>query len=83
MPMKKISLAALILFFAFSLSAQTKETDKFKNMKMLKSEQEEEVKIEIRKPDNASLKPRKSTDFENSAEMKIVEKLKNSNKMLY
>jgi len=86
--MKKILIFSIFLVFAFCIFAQTTEiedenSDKFKNVKMLKSEQDEEVQIEIRKPDNASLMPRKVTDFENTAELKMIEKLKKSNKLLY
>ncbi len=84
--MKKLIIISLFLVFAFGIMAQTIEkvdSDKFKDVKMLKSEQSEEVQVEIRKPDNASLMPRQDTDYENTAEKKMIEKLKESNKMLY
>ncbi|MDO9577778.1 MAG: hypothetical protein Q7J16_07830 [Candidatus Cloacimonadales bacterium] len=86
--MKKLIIIFLSLIFSSGLVAQTTETekedtDKFQNVKMLKSEQSEEVQIEIRKPDNASLMPRKVTDFENTAQKQMIKKIKNSNKMLY
>jgi hypothetical protein len=86
--MKKLVIFILFLVFTFCIFAQTTPTEdvktaNFNNVKMLKSEQDEEVKVEIRKPDNASLMPRQDTDFENSEEMKMIEKLKKSNKMLY
>jgi hypothetical protein len=88
--MKKFIVMVLFLALFTLLLAQEAETDTntgnedlFKNVKVLKSQQDEEVQVEIRKPDNASLMPRKQTDFENTAEMKMIEKLKESNKMLY
>ncbi len=56
---------------------------KFRNIKTLKSTQEEEVKIDIRKPDDSSIMPRKKTDFEYLQKREMEEKLKKSNKMLY
>jgi hypothetical protein len=56
---------------------------KFRNIKTLKSTQEEEVKIDIRKPDDSSIMPRKQTDFEYLQKRDMEEKLKKSNKMLY
>jgi len=57
--------------------------NKFRNIKTLKSTQEEEVKIDIRKPDDSSIMPRKKTDFEYLQKRDMEEKLKKSNKMLY
>jgi len=57
--------------------------NRFKNIKTLKSTQEEEVKIDIRKPDDSSIMPRKETDFEYLHKREMEEKLKKSNRMLY
>jgi len=56
---------------------------RFRNIKTLKSTQEDEVKIDIRKPDDSSIMPRKQTDFEYLQKRDMEEKLKKSNKMLY
>lgn len=53
------------------------------NIKTLTSELEEEVKIEIRKPDDSSIMTRKQTDFDYLQKREMEEKLKKSNKMLY
>ena len=86
--MKKM-IIAFILLFVFSLCAQQveqnqpSENESSKEIKMLTSEQEEEVKVEIRKPDDSSLMPRKETDFEKIRIEEIRKKIKKSNKMLY
>ena len=56
---------------------------KFRNIKTLTSQQEEEVKIDIRKPDDSSIMPRKETDFEYLQKRDMEDKLKKSNRMLY
>ena len=83
--MKKIMLILLMSCFVF-LSAQTGKSavsDKYKNLKKLKSDREEEVKVEIRKPDNDALMPRTETKSGIENSLNLVERLKKSNKLLY
>lgn len=82
--MKRSLLLALFFFLFMAVHAQQKEQPFDKNnIKILTSEQEEEVKVKIRKPDESSIMPRKDTDFESMRSLKIKQKIKNSNKMLY
>ena len=57
--------------------------NRFRNIKTLKSTQEEEVKINIRKPDDSSIMPRKETDFVYLQKRDMEGKLKKSNRILY
>lgn len=86
--MKKILILFILIFFISSLLAQTTteqttKSAKYKNLKKLKSEAEEEVKIEIRKPDNAALMPRTQTDYDSDMKLNVIDKFKKSNKLLY
>jgi hypothetical protein len=86
--MKKILILCILLTFISSLLAQTTtgqttKSAKYKNLKKLKSEAEEEVKIEIRKPDNAALMPRTQTDYDSDMKLNVIDKFKKSNKLLY
>ena len=78
----------MLIIFISSLLAQTTtgqttKSAKYKNLKKLKSEAEEEVKIEIRKPDNAALMPRTQTDYDSDMKLNVIDKFKKSNKLLY
>jgi len=86
--MKKILILCILIVFISSLLAQTTsgqstKSAKYKNLKKLKSESEEEVKIEIRKPDNAALMPRTNTDHSSEMKLNVIDKFKKSNKLLY
>ena len=86
--MKKILILFILIFFISSLlaqitSGQNTKSAKYKNLKKLKSEAEEEVKIEIRKPDNAALMPRTQTDYDSDMKLNVIDKFKKSNKLLY
>ena len=86
--MKKILILCILIIFISSLLAQTTtgqttKSAKYKNLKKLKSEAEEEVKIEIRKPDNAALMPRTQTDYSSDMKLNVIDKFKKSNKLLY
>ena len=87
--MKRFLLIFVIIIFATIAFTQegvtvksTKSTE-YKNLKKLKSKTEEEVKVDIRKPDNASLMPRKETDHSSDMKLNVIEKFKKSNKLLY
>ncbi len=83
--MKKIIVLLLILLFiSVSLFGQTSvKSEKFNKVKTVKSELDEETKVEIRKPDNTSIMPRKNTDMETDMKLNVIDKFKKSNKLLY
>jgi len=83
--MKKLILAMLAILSISCVLAQndTTDLDKFKNLKVLKSDGDEEVQVEIRKPDNSSLMTRKATKFKRIVKLDQRSKLKESNKLLY
>ena len=82
--MKKIIvLLLIILLLSVSLFGQTPVRSKKFNVKTVKSELDEETKIEIRKPDNSSIMPRKETDLETDMKLNVIDKFKKSNKLLY
>lgn len=78
-----------IFLFGIALLFSQRESDQIvadklpDDIKILSSEVTEEVKIEIRKPDEASFMPQKATDYELLQKRKLIEKIKKSNKMLY
>ena len=83
--MKKL-IILLICFFLISVSliAQTPANKKkLPKVRTVKSELDEETKVEIRKPDNSSIMPRKGTDLETDMKLNVVDKFKKSNKLLY
>lgn len=82
--MKKIIvLLLIILLLSVSLFGQTPVRSKKFNIRTVKSELDEETKIEIRKPDNSSIMPRKETDLETDMKLNVIDKFKKSNKLLY
>ncbi|MCK4653596.1 MAG: hypothetical protein KAU01_04045 [Candidatus Cloacimonetes bacterium] len=87
--MKKILLIFVIIIFttiAFAQEGTTVKSTKsaeYKNLKKLKSKTEDEVKVDIRKPDNASLMPRTETDHSSDMKLNVIDKFKKSNKLLY
>lgn len=86
--MKKILILCILIIFISSLLAQTTteqstRSAKYNNLKKLKSESEEEVKVEIRKPDNTALMPRTQTDHGSDMKLNVIDKFKKSNKLLY
>ena len=86
--MKKILISCILIIFISSLLAQTTneqnaKSTKYRNLKKLKSETIEEVKIEIRKPDNTALMPRTQTDYSSDMKLNVIDKFKKSNKLLY
>jgi hypothetical protein len=86
--MKRIVILCILIIFISSLLAQTTSNQstksaKYKNLKKLKSEAEEDAKIEIRKPDNAALMPRTQTDYSSDMKLNVIDKFKKSNKLLY
>ncbi|MCK5051360.1 MAG: hypothetical protein KAS53_06470 [Candidatus Cloacimonetes bacterium] len=82
--MKKIIIMLLIiLILSVSLFGQTPAGTKKLNVRTVKSELDEETKVEIRKPDNSSIMPRKGTDLETDMKLNVIDKFKKSNKLLY
>lgn len=83
--MKKfIVLLLILLLISVSLFGQTPmKSEKFNKVKTVKSELDEETKVEIRKPDNSSIMPRKNTDLETDMKLNVIDKFKKSNKLLY
>ena len=86
--MKRMLILCILIIFISSLVAQTTSNQsttsaKYSNLKTLKSEAEEDAKIEIRKPDNAALMPRTQTDYSSDMKLNVIDKFKKSNKLLY
>ena len=83
--MKKfIILMLFVLIISVSLLGQSPvKSEKFNNVKTVKSELDEETKVEIRKPDNSSIMPRQDTDLETDMKLNVIDKFKKSNKLLY
>ena len=83
--MKKfIILLICFLLISASLFAQTPANKKkLPKVRTVKSELDEETKVEIRKPDNSSIMPRKGTDLETDMKLNVVDKFRKSNKLLY
>ncbi len=84
--MKKKLLILLLMFsFSFCLIAQeeTIDKDKYKKLKKLESDEEDKVTVEIKKPDNSAIMPRKHTEYDTKHSFSIREKIKKSNKLLY
>lgn len=81
---KLIILTMCFSVISITLFAQTSaKTKKIPKVKTVKSELDEETKVEIRKPDNTSIMPRKGTDLETDMKLNVVDKFKKSNKLLY
>ena len=83
--MKKLIMILLsVLIISVSLFSQVPEkSEKFDKVKTVKSELDEETKVEIRKPDNSSIMPRQDTDLETDMKLNVIDKFKKSNKLLY
>ncbi len=83
--MKKniVFLVSFIIFSVSLLGQTTMKNDDLKKVKTVKSELDEEVKVEIRKPDNSSIMPRKDSKLDNDMKLSVIEKFKKSNKLLY
>jgi len=81
---KNILLTICCLLISMALVAQTSTTKKkLPKVKTVKSELDDATKVEIRKPDNSSIMPRKGTDLETDMKLNVVDKFKKSNKLLY
>ena len=80
---KLIVIFLIILMLSVSLFGQTPVRSKKLNVRTVKSELDEETKVEIRKPDNSSIMPRKGTDLETDMKLNVIDKFKKSNKLLY
>jgi len=83
--MKKFTLILLcVLAISVSLFGQVPvKSEEFSKVKTVKSELDEETKVEIRKPDNSSIMPRQNTDLDTDMKLNVIDKLKKSNKLLY
>ena len=82
--MRSKSQLTLIKRISVSLFSQVQvKSEKFDNVKTVKSELDEETKVEIRKPDNSSIMPRQDTDLETDMKLNVIDKFKKSNKLLY
>ena len=83
--MKKnvIFLIGFIIFSVSLLGQTTVKNDDLKKVKTVKSELDEEVKVEIRKPDNSSIMPRQDSKLDNDMKLNVIDKFKKSNKLLY
>jgi len=81
---KNILLTICCLLISMTLVAQTSTTKKkLPKVKTVKSKLDDATKVEIRKPDNSSIMPRKGTDLETDMKLNVVDKFKKSNKLLY
>jgi hypothetical protein len=83
--MKKLLIFFLIFIVSVTLFAQNEKAkiSDFKNIRKLENTEEEEVSVEIRKPDNNALMPRKETSFKYEKKIVLREKMKHANKRLY
>ena len=81
--MKRIFLIVFIISLSVILSSQNTNAGKYKNLKKLKNTQEEEISVQIRKPDNDALMPRKKTSTEYEKRIILKEKMKHANRLLY
>ncbi|MBN2461071.1 MAG: hypothetical protein JXB60_05635 [Candidatus Cloacimonetes bacterium] len=85
--MKVILVAVILLTFGNLLMAAENDgkvdLDKYKDIQKLQSSEEEEVKVEIPRPDNTSLLTRRPTNFDIEKQFKAYERLKKSNTLLY
>ena len=83
--MKKFIIVLLfVLIISAALFGQVPvRSEKSGKVKTVKSALDEETKVEIRKPDNSSIMPRKDTDLETDMKLSVIEKFKKSNKLLY
>ena len=83
--MKKFFIIVFCVFIiSVSLFGQVPvKSEKFDKVKTVKSELDEETKVEIRKPDNSSIMPRQDTDLEIDMKLNVIDKFKKSNKLLY
>jgi len=81
---KNIIILVIFAIFSVSLLGQTAvKNSSLKKVKTVKSELDEEVKVEIRKPDNTSIMPRKDSKLDNDMKLNVIDKFKKSNKLLY
>jgi len=81
---KNIVLIVILFIFSVSLLGQTTvRNDDQKKVKTVKSKLDEEVKVEIRKPDNSSIMPRQDSKLDNDMKLNVIDKFKKSNKLLY
>jgi len=74
---------SFIIFSVSLLGQTTVKNDDLKKVKTVKSKLDEEVKVEIRKPDNSSIMPRKDSKLDNDMKLNVIDKFKKSNKLLY
>lgn len=82
--MKKFIILTCVLIISISLCGQVQvKSEKFDKVKTVKSELDEETKVEIRKPDNSSIMPRQDTDLDSDMKLNVIDKFKKSNKLLY
>ncbi|MDA3814097.1 MAG: hypothetical protein PF570_07585 [Candidatus Cloacimonetes bacterium] len=83
--MKKLIFVLLfVLIISVALLGQAPvRSEKLGNVKTVKSALGEETKVEIRKPDNSSIMPRKDTNLETDMKLSVIDKFKKSNKLLY
>lgn len=81
---KNVILLLVIFMFSVSLLSQTTvKQDNQNKVKTVKSKLDEEIQIEIRKPDNSSIMPRQESNLDNDMKLNVIDKFKKSNKMLY
>ncbi|MBC8312976.1 MAG: hypothetical protein H8E33_01860 [Candidatus Cloacimonetes bacterium] len=78
-----------LLFLLFSglitptfIQPQTANISGYQNIKKIRGE-DENVKVDVRKPDNAAIMKRTSTKEKFDIKINVFEKLKKSNKLLY
>lgn len=78
---KVIILIFLLIVYSILFCEEIKE-DK-NNIKKIVSKTTEEISVEVKKPDNASLMTRRKTEFRNKRISKMKSKIKKSNILLY
>lgn len=86
--MKKMMLFMIIMIsssFVYAIEGGNGTTieEKYKGIKVLKDLEIEDVKIEIKRPDNASRMPRMETVYVFSKKNELKDKIIKSNKLLY
>ncbi|GEM_PF-2999909 len=81
MKIVNICIVAGMLLCSAALSAQNKQT--VRPIKKLRNVKTEEIKVELMKPDNTTLLPRKQSDLYRVSRLNLKRQIQKSNKLLY
>lgn len=78
----KILVLSILLILSSFLFSEDKKTDS-QTIKKIVDKSTEEVKVEIKRPDNTAVMSRKKTIFTDTVILDLKDKIKKSNKLLY